>query len=174
MINQIQKPHNQENKITQLSYDVITSLIYSIILLYYIFCIYLFFNEDFQNILYLIPPNASTFSMLYIGIQLFFLPFLFMSKFNSSNNFFTIYFSVLFGFVLNIITIPFYDTFAKIWFITMLFIIVILTLFIQKKQFINTLRNLSIIRIILIIFLSFFNFLSFSEIILMGEHINMF
>ncbi len=172
MINLINKLRNKEKNINYLSCFVLISLIYLFILLYYMFCLFLFFNDDFQDMLFIINANASIYSLLYVGVLLFSMPFLLMSKLNTSNNFYTMYFSVLFGFILNIIPIPLYDNFTKICFITLLFIIVIITLFIQKNHFIYTIKNLSITRIILIIIFSIHNFFSFGEILFMGGHIS--
>jgi hypothetical protein len=155
MINLINKLFNKENRINYLSYFVLISFIYSFIFVYYMFCLYLFINKDFQNILLIINANASVYSLIYVGILLFIMPFLLMSKFSTLNNFYTMYFSVLFGFLLNVIPIPLYDNYTKAGFITLLFLIVIITFFIQKKHFIYTIKNLSTTRIIFIIF--FFN-----------------
>ena len=173
MINSILESCNRENKKVCSSYFVIISLIYIFILFHYIVCIY-FFNDNFQNTLFIIGANASIYSLLYVGVLLFFIPSLLISKLNTSNNFYTMYFSVLFGFILNIMPIPLYANFTKIGFITLLFLIVIIALFIQKNHFIRTFKNLSITRIILIIIFSIQNFFSFGEILFMGGHINRF
>ena len=84
---------NQEKKLVCTSYYIILLLIYSFSLFYFISSIYLFFNTDFQNMLLIINPNASIFSILYVGMLLFTLPFLSMSKLATPSNFYTIYFN---------------------------------------------------------------------------------
>ncbi len=173
MKNIILKFCNLENKKICSSYFVIILLIYSFILFFYVSSIYLSFNEEYKNTLFLVGSDISIFTTLYIGILLILQPVMFISKLMSFNNFYTLYFSGLFGFILNLTSFYLYNDWTRI-FIIILLAIAMVMVFIQKDHFLKVLKSLSTKRKILIIILSIINLFSFNEIVFMGQTINLY
>jgi hypothetical protein len=155
------------------SYFVTTSLIYFFVFFYYLSCIYLSFNEEYKNTLFIVGSDISIFTTIYIGILLILQPVLFISKLMSFNNLYTIYFAGLFGFILNLMSLYLYNDWTRIL-IIILFAIALVMVFIQKEHFLKILKSLSTKRKILIIILSITNLFSFSEIVFMGQTINLY
>ena len=164
----------RKHDIVYYSFIAILLLIYLFTMFFYISSIYLFFNEEHQNTLFIIGPHVSKFSFIYIGAFFLIQPIVFVSKLYSTRYFYTFYYSALLGFLLNSTSIYMYNFWTSCLILTILLIIVILTVLIQQKAFLENFKNMSRLRATFIVLFSFLNYFSFSEIVFMGQSIDIY